>query len=259
MTARVTLLVLMAIAATRCGSSPTSPTELDATLLHLTVAPQVTSLFIGRPQQFVANGVFSDGHAQSLAATWRSDDPHTATVSGDGLVTPVRPGPATITASFGGHSAALPLKVIQDYAGQWEGNGLVDACQANPPGNCESILRQPQALIALFIDQVDQQIRALVFISGASFRPEVWADGVVSDTGEMTLSGEWRTEVLPQRFVVLRVSDWSSAIGEDGTMSGRTVAWRESNVSNRHETERFEVRFNGLRRVRPGPARREAW
>lgn len=252
MSGRIVILIV-ALGANGCGSSPTSPTVRNALLLHLTLSPSLTTLAVGRVQQFTANAVFDDGHAEPVAATWRSDNPQAAAVGEQGLVTPIGPGLATITASFGGRAAVLTLKVIQDVSGHWEGQGAATACQATVADRCASILRQPAARIALFVDQIDQQIRALVFVGGASFRTEVWADGIVSDSGAMTLTGEYRVEVLPQRFVLMRIANWSSTIQSDGTMAGTTVTLRESNVAQ-VETERIDIRFSALRRVRAGPA-----
>jgi hypothetical protein len=90
------------------------------TLDSIEVTPSDPSVSFALPEQFYANGTYSDGSTQDLTelVTWSSSDPGVATV-GDaagfnkGLATPVAPGPATttITAWYGSISGTTTLTV----------------------------------------------------------------------------------------------------------------------------------------------------
>jgi uncharacterized protein YjdB len=95
-------------------SGSTTLTVTSATLLALEVTPTKPSIAIGRNQQFMATGIFSDNTAQDLTtqAAWTSSMPTIATVgASDGLASSVGAGTTTITATFGGKSGSTVLQV----------------------------------------------------------------------------------------------------------------------------------------------------
>jgi hypothetical protein len=246
---------LLALWSNACGSSPASPTP-PATLEYFTVSPHLETILVGRPQQLTANGIFSDGQARTVAATWRTDNPQAATVNEQGLVTPLRPGPVTIMATFGDKSAAVSVKVVQDFSGQWEGPGVILSCAALLAGSCATPLSLPAVRLSLFVDQIGQRVRTLVVVLYQSANNhQLWTDGAVSDAGELRLAGEQRTDFGPRMYRVRKISDWLSVIAADGTMTGGTQAWREENLSF-DATQRLDIRFDALVRERAGPASR---
>jgi hypothetical protein len=83
-------------------------TVTTATLSTIVIAPNNATIFLGAPAQFTATGNFSDGSSQDLSiqVTWRSTPKTVATVSNavgsKGLVTPIKAGSTTISATLAG-------------------------------------------------------------------------------------------------------------------------------------------------------------
>ncbi len=91
----------------------------NATLVSLAVTPSNSTLTGDfATQQFTASGTYSDGTTRFLtaSATWSSSDATIATVSNvagsAGIVTAVKQGTATITATMGGVSGSATLTVL---------------------------------------------------------------------------------------------------------------------------------------------------
>jgi hypothetical protein len=103
-----------------CAGGPLSVISTRATLTVITpivlgslsIVPATPTVAIGKTQQFILTGTYSDGSSKDLSssATWTSSDPTIATVS-SGVATGVAVGSTTIAASFGGFSASMLLTV----------------------------------------------------------------------------------------------------------------------------------------------------
>lgn len=82
------------------------------TLESIALAATSTSVAAGSTVAITATGTFSDGSMEALTAlTWESSDILIATVDGQGVVTGVGPGQATITARKSGKSGTLAVTV----------------------------------------------------------------------------------------------------------------------------------------------------
>ena len=84
------------------------------TLQSIAVTPANTSLTTGETEQFTAIGTLSDNTTENLTSqvTWASSDATWATISAAGLASAVSPGPATISATFGGITGSTGLSVV---------------------------------------------------------------------------------------------------------------------------------------------------
>ena len=85
-----------------------------ATLSSLAVTPATATVAIGAGQQFTAIATYSDGSAQDVSAraAWTSAAPASATVNASsGVAAGVAAGSSSISATFGGKSAAAQLTV----------------------------------------------------------------------------------------------------------------------------------------------------
>ena len=108
-----------AVAASACGSGssspPTSPTSASVTSVNISGTANFTEA--GQTAQLAATATFSDNTKQDVTATaaWRSLNASVATVSGTGLVTALGLGAASITATFQGKSATLPVSVTASH------------------------------------------------------------------------------------------------------------------------------------------------
>ncbi|MXY98258.1 MAG: hypothetical protein F4Z29_11060, partial [Gemmatimonadetes bacterium] len=120
------LLLLALIPLTTCGKdSPTKPQAPEPTpppppppapvATRIEISPSSATLTsIGQTVQLSAR-VFDQNNAHMSAAvvTWTSSAVGVATVSGQGLITAVKNGTATITARSGNASASIPVTVMQ--------------------------------------------------------------------------------------------------------------------------------------------------
>ena len=108
-----------AVAASACGSGssspPTSPTSASVTSVNISGTANFTEA--GQTAQLAATATFSDNTKQDVTATaaWRSLNASVATVSGTGLVTALGLGAASITATFQGKNATLPVSVTASH------------------------------------------------------------------------------------------------------------------------------------------------
>ncbi|MGK5076092.1 ice-binding family protein [Janthinobacterium sp. ZB1P44] len=85
-----------------------------ATLSSLAVTPATATVAIGAGQQFTAIATYSDGSSQDVSAkaAWTSATPASATVNASsGVAAGVAAGNSSISAAFGGKSAAAQLTV----------------------------------------------------------------------------------------------------------------------------------------------------
>ncbi|AXI03791.1 Ig-like domain-containing protein [Aquirhabdus parva] len=93
-------------------SGSTTLTVTTAKLQSITVTPASSSVAAGLTQQFTATGNYSDGTSQAIATpAWSSSDTTTATVNASGLVTSIKAGSATLTATLSGISGSAALTV----------------------------------------------------------------------------------------------------------------------------------------------------
>ena len=92
-------------------STPAPPPAPTVASLEVSGTSVLTS--IGETTQFMVTATLSDGSMQAVEAAeadWESSDPAVATVS-EGLLTAAGGGNATLTATFGGQSAEVPVSV----------------------------------------------------------------------------------------------------------------------------------------------------
>jgi hypothetical protein len=78
------------------------------------VAPNTETMRPGETRQLAATVTGENGMALQRTLQWTSSDNATATVSPSGLVTAVRVGPVTITASTGGKSGTSNITIAQE-------------------------------------------------------------------------------------------------------------------------------------------------
>lgn len=80
---------------------------------RITVEPNSMSLLEGETQQLTVTAHYSDGSAVDVTtlASYQTDNSQVATVSDDGLVTGVKAGNATVTVTYEGKIATVPVTV----------------------------------------------------------------------------------------------------------------------------------------------------
>ncbi len=108
-------IVALGVIAIGCGDdpprAPTQPTPLARTVSALVIEAPSTMLEVGQTVMLTARASYSDGSDGTVVAGWQSSDPAVATVDVLGLVTAVGAGTSSITATSGGHMAAVDIHV----------------------------------------------------------------------------------------------------------------------------------------------------
>jgi uncharacterized protein YjdB len=103
-----TLSCVIALGCGGGGGGPSGPVPVA----NVSVTLSKTSLTVGETSHATASVTDSHGNALSgRTVTWSSSNTAFATVGGDGLVTSVSPGSATIIASSEGHSGSASLSI----------------------------------------------------------------------------------------------------------------------------------------------------
>jgi uncharacterized protein YjdB len=103
---------ITAAVGTISGSSSVSVTP--AQVASVSVTPSSASIRKRATVQLTATATYTDGTTADVTSsvTWTSSRPRIATVSSTGLVTGVRAGTVTITASYGGHTGTSTVTVL---------------------------------------------------------------------------------------------------------------------------------------------------
>ena len=190
------LFFLALIPLTTCGKdSPTKPQAPEPTpppppppapvATRIEIAPSSATLTsIGQSVQLSAR-VFDQNNAQMSAAvvTWTSSAVGVATVSGQGLVTAVKSGTATITARSGNASASIPVTVMQS----------VGSIAIEPTSATLMSLGETLQLTATVLDQNKQPVADAVVSWSSSDEAVaiVSGDGLVTavKNGTATITG----------------------------------------------------------------------
>lgn len=97
------------------GSNSNSSSSSNRTLSSISVTAPSNSVSAGSTLQLAANGTYSDGTLASLTSqvTWKASDSTIATVAGSGLVSAIKAGSVTITATMDGVSGTFAVTVGQ--------------------------------------------------------------------------------------------------------------------------------------------------
>lgn len=192
-----------------CGDSPTSSTSVSV------VYPAGGPIFIGDTAQLEAR---VSGGGSSSSATWSSDAPSVATVSSTGLVTALRAGQATITASVN-PSGSMLIQIYPNFHGTWIGNEVVVSCQATDgfAGICDDPTFGPGTVfdIEARFTQSEATVQAVVGISG---QMTAEASGTIGVGGLLQLPSAPYLPPVPPVHTEMR--NWRSRADTPGLMTG---------------------------------------
>lgn len=95
-----------------CGGGGGTSSPMVPTLQSITVSPQNATVAAGLTQQFTAAGNYSDGTSKALSpVTWSTSDVTLATIGPTGLLTALKQGAVTVSASFSAMTGGAPLTV----------------------------------------------------------------------------------------------------------------------------------------------------
>ena len=149
-------------------------TVIPPALLSIAVTPVAPSVALGASQQFTANGTFSDGTTQAVAATWTSASPAVATVpAATGLATGASAGSAVISAAYGGKTASTTLTVTPA--------ALLSIAVTPQAPTVQIAATRQLAVIGTYSDATTQNLTA-----GATFVSATPASATVNSAGLVT-------------------------------------------------------------------------
>ncbi|MCC6161840.1 MAG: Ig-like domain-containing protein [Acidobacteria bacterium] len=226
-----------------CDSSSSTPTSPSGSL-QIT-APRIV-LRAGDTQTLTVSGV------STSPVTWTSSDNSVVSVSASGLATAGRAGAATITATSGGASGSLSLRVASNYQGTWTGglNRLQLTCatgSTSPP--CVSGA-STTGTVTLRVEQIGDQVTATL-VDSAEPSVQVPLVGQVQTDDQLALAG--RLDV-PATTPTLRVEVASLRAGIDvtpGSLNG-TYQWlvdrAPASGGSLQSDYRAQVQFRNLTR-----------
>lgn len=109
------IAVTLGIILTGCGGggSPSSSSSGTPVLAKISVGATSSSLAAGEKLQLTATGIYNDQSTQNVTATatWQTSDPTVATVNSAGMLTALKQGSVTVTATVGTISGTMPVTV----------------------------------------------------------------------------------------------------------------------------------------------------
>jgi N-acetylneuraminic acid mutarotase len=111
-TLSIALGCLWILVASGCGGGSSSPAPAPTpTLQSISVTPQNSSLAAGLTQQYSATAHYSDGSSNAAMVTWSTSDSSLGTINSTGLLTAVKQGDVTISASSGAITGSTSLTI----------------------------------------------------------------------------------------------------------------------------------------------------
>ena len=192
-------------------------TVTNATLSTITISPGTpATIFLGASAQFTATGNFNDGSTQDLTAqvTWRSSNKTIATVSNTtgskGLVTPLRTGTTTI-------SATLPGTIVTGSTTLSVSSATLISIDVTP-ASASMQVRKTQQFTATgnYAGGITQDLTkssnltwsssntAVAKIANVPKKNKGLATGV--STGTVTITAHWRAGAVPNGTASLTVT-----------------------------------------------------
>jgi alpha-tubulin suppressor-like RCC1 family protein/uncharacterized protein YjdB len=161
------------VTATSEGRSGTALVTVVAPTLS--VSPSAAAVRIGQTARLVAQVRDADGAVVDRQVQWSSSDVSVATVAGDGLVTTLRIGTATITAAVDGATASATVAV----------SAIPVASVMLAPATIRRVPQQSAQLIATLTDSTGQPAtnRTIAWSTSASDIASVSTTGLVTTGG----------------------------------------------------------------------------
>ena len=216
-----TALALMAVLAVACSDgTPASPTAPSAA--NLSVTSPLAELLTSETIQASARATLMNGSQQVVTPIWSIDNATVASVEPNGRVTGLKHGSVLLVATFGGTSASVPLRVIANYRGVWNGTVTVTDCVYWDPRFCGRL--NPTGMRTVDIEQSGDVARAV--LRDTDERADL--SGHIRDDGALVLSGQVPPTILPSGRVVRgsEILGWRTRVSAGETMSGEYTTIR---------------------------------
>jgi hypothetical protein len=207
---------------------------------------------LNTPQRLVVNAMMSDGTTRVVEGTWQSSDLAVATVAADGLVTGVTSGEATITAQHQSHRAERRLRIVPDYAGDWDGGYRIVRCAEGGDweGFCEGEDPAVEWSLELAFTQFGGEAGGLVRAFEDVVVPVV---GLIATNGRLSVTGEINIGSEAEPFVV-EIANWDTAAFDNNLLMSGTFEVVGSAPDLEGEF-RYFCEITVLNKIRAAPGR----
>jgi hypothetical protein len=219
--------VVIGVVVAGCGkSAPATPTP---SVSSLALSPATDYLKLKATEKFSATATYTNGAAETVNASWSSDNQAVATVDASGSVTGVGAGQATITATYQGKAATRSLRVIPDYSGNWSGSYATTSCQVSGDFRQDWCLGVQGSFPATL-----NLIQSRDYVSGTWTLQEATGtvQGTVAANGVLPLTGS-----SFQGGVRIEITSWQSTTTDNRTMTGSfTLRWTAEGRTGSAET-----------------------
>jgi len=170
----------------------------------------------GEQEQLTASLLTPTGPQPSISARWTSSRIDVCDVGGDGILTAIGAGTASVLAEVNGHQAAFDVRIVPSIQGVWTGQSrLADVVRLSGAGAF-----RPSPLLVGYYElratQIHDRIQATDWLT--NFREPL--SGIIDTAGSAALSG-----VLDDDDGRIRTNPWTAKLSQDGqTLSGSYVA-----------------------------------
>jgi hypothetical protein len=240
---RRVVLVLSLIVLTSCGGGSGGSTAPTPSAQAPTITTPNTMIFVGQTVQFSATGG---------SIRWGGDAPSVATIDQTtGRVTGVGTGRVTIWAENEGGRTTRLLRGLPSFAGNWQGNWVVQGCTENGIfavlHTCRSFPSGGSRSLGMTINQTDDRITGGGLAFGALTGPIT--PSTVAENGEVRLTAAM--DPLPNNAFRVGAENVVLSSPTAGNIQGSLEqVWSNTDFSG---TLRVNARIANLTRTAGGP------
>ena len=207
-----------------CGSKPpTSPTAVTPAVTGLAIHG-AEAILTGAAADYTVAVTLSDGTSKAATPAWTSSNPAVATINDAGRLEGRSHGSTILTASSAGQTVSKTIRVINNYGGSWDGQFVVNGCNA-PPGACASLeidfFSFPVSLTVSHSESDPGQVTA-EFVLPTFGQLQSLLSGNVTADGRLNLSG---SAPLTNGGVsgTFTVGAWDTILVDGNSMKGHWV------------------------------------
>lgn len=221
----VSAVALVMLTVGCASNAPTSPTAGTPTVSGLAIHG-VDAILTGAAADYTVAVTLSDGTSKAVTPAWTSSNPTVATINDAGRLEGRSHGSTILTASSAGQTVSKTIRVINNYGGSWDGEFVVNGCNA-PPGACASleidVFSFPVSLRVSHSEADPGQVSA-EFTLPTFAQLQSRLSGSVTSDGRLTLSGSAPVTTRDGRLVgTFTVGAWDTILVDGSSMKGHWV------------------------------------
>jgi hypothetical protein len=212
----VVCMAVVAVVGCNKSSNPSAPSNSN-TVVSISLNSSSGALAFGAMETFTATATLAGGGTQPVTGgVWGSDAQTVAQVSASGQVTAVGIGLATVFVDFQGMRGTKLIRVLQNFAGEYSGTYVVDACAESGDFVEAEFCTTPWA---------PGSALALAFLfaqTGASLTGQTALGGIISGQFSATVrdDGSATVQVTANVEGILVTQTWQLRADQSGFITG---------------------------------------